>query len=58
MKIILLIFIKFQLVFHGVKVNQEEVVLDGSEAPVRIDAEAILASEKLAPVAVLNKVIL
>ncbi|KAJ1391040.1 Peptidase S8A, tripeptidyl peptidase II [Sesbania bispinosa] len=43
------------IVFHGVKVNQEEIVLDGSEAPVRIEAEALLASEKLAPVAILNK---
>lgn len=43
--------------FHGIKVNQGEIVLDGSEAPVRIDAETLLASEKLAPVAFLNKVI-
>jgi len=42
--------------FHGIKVNQEEIVLDGSEAPIRIDAEALLASEKLAPVGILNKV--
>ncbi|KAK7270488.1 hypothetical protein RIF29_23667 [Crotalaria pallida] len=48
--------VDLELVFHGVKVNQEEVVLDGSEAPVRIDAEALLASEKLAPVAILNKI--
>lgn len=46
----------FQVVFHGIKVNQE-VILDGSEAPVRIDAETLLASEELAPVAILNKVI-
>lgn len=51
-----LIYIKCQVVFHGVQVNQEEIVLDGSEAPLRIDAEALLASEKLAPVAILNKV--
>ena len=42
--------------FHGVKVNQEQILLDGSEAPVRIDAEALLTSEKLAPAAILNKV--
>ncbi|XP_019427274.1 PREDICTED: tripeptidyl-peptidase 2-like isoform X2 [Lupinus angustifolius] len=48
--------VDIELVFHGVKVNQEEVVLDGSEAPVRIDAEALLASEKLAPVAILSKI--
>ncbi|KAK7279941.1 hypothetical protein RJT34_25002 [Clitoria ternatea] len=45
-----------EIVFHGIKVNQEEIVLDGSEAPVRIDAVALLASEKLAPVAILNKI--
>ncbi|KAE9618283.1 putative tripeptidyl-peptidase II [Lupinus albus] len=48
--------VDLELVFHGIKVNQEEVVLDGSEAPVRIDAEALLASEKLAPVATLSKI--
>ena len=32
------------------------MVLDGSEAPVRIDAETLLSSEKLAPAAFLNKV--
>ena len=42
--------------FHGININKEEVVLDGSEAPSRIDAEALLASEKLAPAALLNKV--
>jgi hypothetical protein len=55
---ILLINIKFQIVFHGIKASQEVIVLDGSEAPVRVDAEALLASEKLTPVANLNKVIL
>lgn len=55
---ILLIYIKFQIVFHGIKASQEEIVLDGSEAPVRVDAEALLASEKLTPVANLNKVTL
>ncbi|MBA0685284.1 hypothetical protein Goari_012955, partial [Gossypium aridum] len=33
-----------------------EVVLDGSEAPIRIEAEALLASERLAPTATLNKI--
>ncbi|KAJ1385009.1 Peptidase S8/S53 domain [Sesbania bispinosa] len=47
--------VDLKILFHGVKVNQEEIVLDGSEAPVRIEAEALLASEKLAPVAILNK---
>ncbi|XP_057424626.1 tripeptidyl-peptidase 2-like isoform X1 [Lotus japonicus] len=48
--------VDLEVVFHGVQVNQEEIVLDGSEAPLRIDAEALLASEKLAPVAILNKI--
>lgn len=43
--------------FHGIKVNQD-VILDGSDAPVRIDTETLLVSEELAPVAILNKVIL
>ncbi|KAK3447198.1 hypothetical protein EUGRSUZ_A02778 [Eucalyptus grandis] len=43
------------IVFHGIDINKEEVILDGSEAPVRIDAEALLALEELAPVATLNK---
>ncbi|RDY13416.1 Tripeptidyl-peptidase 2, partial [Mucuna pruriens] len=48
--------VDFEVVFHGVKVNQEEVILDGSDAPVRIDAETLLVSEELAPVAILNKI--
>ncbi|KAJ4706019.1 Tripeptidyl-peptidase 2 [Melia azedarach] len=48
--------VDFEILFHGIDVNKEEVLLDGSEAPVRIDAEALLASEKLAPAAVLNKI--
>ncbi|KAK7343691.1 hypothetical protein VNO77_12634 [Canavalia gladiata] len=48
--------VDLEVVFHGIKVNQEEIVLDGSEASVRIDAQALLASEKLAPVAILNKI--
>ncbi|XP_057988709.1 tripeptidyl-peptidase 2 isoform X2 [Hevea brasiliensis] len=48
--------VDFEIVFHGIDVNKEDVVLDGSEAPVRIDAEALLASEKLVPAASLKKV--
>ncbi|KAK8511926.1 hypothetical protein V6N12_074615 [Hibiscus sabdariffa] len=48
--------VDFEIVFHGIGVNRKEVVLDGSEAPIRIEAEALLASEKLAPAAVLNKI--
>lgn len=36
--------------------NKEELILDGSEAPIKVEAEALLASEKLVPIAVLNKV--
>lgn len=42
--------------FHGINIDKKQVVLDGSEAPIRIDAEALLASERLAPSAILNKV--
>ncbi|KAG6721239.1 hypothetical protein I3842_03G102900 [Carya illinoinensis] len=48
--------VEIEVVFHGININKEEVVLDGSEAPTRIDAEAILASEKLSPAALLNKI--
>ncbi|XP_051137979.1 tripeptidyl-peptidase 2 [Andrographis paniculata] len=45
-----------EIAFHGVIANKEEIILDGSEAPVRIDAEALVSLERLAPAAVLNKV--
>ncbi|KAJ4838420.1 tripeptidyl-peptidase II Tpp2 [Turnera subulata] len=48
--------VDFEIVFHGISVNKEEIILDGSDAPVRIDAEALLASERLSPVALLNKI--
>ncbi|KAK7315056.1 hypothetical protein VNO77_33588 [Canavalia gladiata] len=48
--------VDFEVVFHGIKVNKEEVILQGSEAPVRIEAETLLVSEELAPVAILNKI--
>ncbi|CAK9160937.1 unnamed protein product [Ilex paraguariensis] len=48
--------VDFEIGFHGISINKEEVVLDGSEAPVRIDAEALLSSEKLLPAAILNKI--
>ncbi|KAL9662725.1 hypothetical protein QQ045_027559 [Rhodiola kirilowii] len=47
--------VDFEIVFHGINVNKNEVLFDGSEGPVRIDAEAQLSSERLAPVASLNK---
>ncbi|CAL9008689.1 unnamed protein product [Prunus brigantina] len=48
--------VDFEIVFHGININKDEVVLDGSEAPIRIEAEALLASEELAPAAILNKI--
>ncbi|CAN0902776.1 Tripeptidyl-peptidase 2 [Linum grandiflorum] len=47
--------VDFEISFHGIDVTKEEILLDGSDAPVRIDTEALLASEKLSPVALLNK---
>ncbi|KAL0659456.1 hypothetical protein Bca4012_080041 [Brassica carinata] len=47
---------EFQIEFHGIGINKEELILDGSEAPIKVEAEALLASEKLVPVAVLNKI--
>ncbi|XP_027110305.2 tripeptidyl-peptidase 2 isoform X1 [Coffea arabica] len=48
--------VDFEIGFHGINTNKGEVVLDGSDAPVRIDADGLLASEKLVPAAMLNKV--
>ncbi|KAH7538028.1 hypothetical protein FEM48_Zijuj03G0155900 [Ziziphus jujuba var. spinosa] len=48
--------VDFEIVFHGINIDKKRVVLDGSEAPIRIDAEALLASERLAPSAILKKV--
>ncbi|KAK3220700.1 hypothetical protein Dsin_014670 [Dipteronia sinensis] len=46
--------VDFEIEFHGIDVNKDEVLLD--DAPVRIDATALLASERLAPNAILNKI--
>lgn len=48
--------VDFEIGFHGININKSTLVLDGSEAPIRIEAVALLASEKLAPVAILNKI--
>ncbi|KAM0047332.1 putative tripeptidyl-peptidase II [Helianthus debilis subsp. tardiflorus] len=48
--------VEFELAFHGIDVSKDEVILDGSEAPVRIEAQSLLSSEKLAPIAKLNKI--
>lgn len=51
-----ILILYLQIAFHGIDVSTDEVVLDGSEAPVRLEAQALLSSEKLAPTANLNKV--
>ncbi|CAH2078424.1 unnamed protein product [Thlaspi arvense] len=48
--------VDFEIAFHGIGVDKEELILDGSEAPIKVEAEALLASEKLVPIAVLNKI--
>ncbi|KAJ9553504.1 hypothetical protein OSB04_017549 [Centaurea solstitialis] len=48
--------VDFEIAFHGIDVSKNEVILDGSEAPVRIEAQALLSSEKLVPIAKLNKI--
>lgn len=48
--------VDFEVEFHGVTVNNEEILLDGSEAPVRICVGGLLSSEKLVPSAILKKV--
>nr|CAB3450616.1 unnamed protein product [Digitaria exilis] len=45
-----------QVVFHGICIDEKVIALDGSESPLRIVARSLLASEKLAPVATLNKI--
>ncbi|CAI9092237.1 OLC1v1027429C3 [Oldenlandia corymbosa var. corymbosa] len=47
--------VDFEIGFHGINTIQNEVLLDGSEAPIRIDAEGLLSAEKLVPSAKLNK---
>ncbi|XP_039137990.1 tripeptidyl-peptidase 2 isoform X1 [Dioscorea cayenensis subsp. rotundata] len=48
--------VDFEVVFHGINIEQGAVVLDGSEAPKRLLVKSLLASEKLVPMANLNKV--
>lgn len=50
------LFSSKKIAFHGINVKKEEVILDGSDAPLRIDTEALLASENISPAAILNKV--
>lgn len=42
--------------FHGISIDEKVIALDGSESPMRIVARSLLASERLVPVATLNKV--
>ncbi|KAK7360942.1 hypothetical protein VNO77_02961 [Canavalia gladiata] len=39
--------VDFEVVFQGIRVNKKEVILQGSEAPVRIEAETLLILEGL-----------
>ncbi|KMZ75719.1 hypothetical protein ZOSMA_110G00250 [Zostera marina] len=48
--------VDFEVVFHGIELNVKNVVLDGSESPVRIDSKTLLCCEELIPSATLNKV--
>ncbi|XP_047082269.1 tripeptidyl-peptidase 2-like isoform X1 [Lolium rigidum] len=48
--------VDFEIVFHGISVNQKVIALDGSESPICIVARSLLASERLVPVANLNKI--
>ncbi|KAK1266677.1 hypothetical protein QJS04_geneDACA000427 [Acorus gramineus] len=46
--------VNFKIEFHGISILNDAVVLDGSEAPIRIDAKALISSEKLVPAAILT----
>ncbi|KAI3782564.1 hypothetical protein L2E82_12615 [Cichorium intybus] len=50
------VVVEFEIAFHGIDVSKSEVILDGSEAPVRVEARALLSYEKLTPIVKLNKV--
>ncbi|KAK1289335.1 hypothetical protein QJS10_CPB18g01565 [Acorus calamus] len=46
--------VNFKIEFHGISVLNDAVILDGSEAPIRIDVKALISSEKLVPAATLT----
>ncbi|KAL2920688.1 Tripeptidyl-peptidase 2 [Bienertia sinuspersici] len=48
--------VDFEIAFHGFKIKNDEIILGGSEAPVRIDVGSLLSSEKLVPSATLKKI--
>ncbi|TVU28813.1 hypothetical protein EJB05_20346, partial [Eragrostis curvula] len=48
--------VDFEIAFHGICIDQKVIALDGSESPLRIVARSLLASERLVPVATLNKI--
>ncbi|KAL8138735.1 hypothetical protein V2J09_004736 [Rumex salicifolius] len=50
------VIVDFEIGFHGISVNNEELFLGGSDALVRIEAWSLLSSEKLIPSATLQKV--
>ncbi|GAB2265195.1 tripeptidyl-peptidase II Tpp2 [Dionaea muscipula] len=47
--------VDFEISFHGIDVNNEELIFDGSDASIRIVARSLLSSEKLVPLAILRK---
>ncbi|WVZ74307.1 hypothetical protein U9M48_022508 [Paspalum notatum var. saurae] len=48
--------VDFEIVFHGISIDQKVIALNGSESPLLVVARSLLASEKLIPVATLNKI--
>ncbi|XP_074282195.1 tripeptidyl-peptidase 2 [Silene latifolia] len=48
--------VDFEIEFHGVSISNEELMLGGSDAPVKVDVGSLLSSENLVPSASLNKV--
>ncbi|XP_078427505.1 tripeptidyl peptidase ii [Wolffia australiana] len=48
--------VDLEVMFHGINISEETVLIDGSEGPVRIVAKSMLTSEKLTPVATLQTV--
>ena len=45
-----------QIEFHGMSIKNEEIILGGSEAPIRVEVGGVLSSETLTPSAILKKV--
>ncbi|CAA6655602.1 unnamed protein product [Spirodela intermedia] len=48
--------VDLEIVFHGISIKKEAVLLDGSEGPIRVVAKSLLSTEKLVPAATLEKI--